>query len=352
MLNFRIFQLAQRHLISFIRHNTSRKFINLCSIYYQFWKGQTSLKYSPFDIIIDPINICNLRCPLCVTGQHKNMRPNGIMPFEDFTKIIDELSQWLYKVRLYSWGEPFLHKDIYHMISYSKSKNIGTEVSTNFINMKAEDMDRLVDSGLEYLVVSLDGASESSYSKYRIGGDFEKVVDNILTLIKKKIEKKSPFPTIEIQFLVMKHNEHELEDIKKLAKELGVDHLRLAPLTVNIKEPEQVKKWLPADEKWSRYDYGNFEDKIYRKRKRCEWLWRSVVINWDSTVSPCCVFEGPKADFGVLKKETFRNIWNNEVYLASRDVFNKKGITSRINTICTRCKGNPLAVDDKQYGLY
>jgi len=352
MLNSRTFKLAQRHLFSFIRHNTARKFLNLCSTYYQLWTGQTTLTNFPFEIIIDPINICNLRCPLCVTGQQKNTRPNGIMPLVDFTKIIDELGQWLFKVRFYSWGEPLLHKNIYDMIFYCSFKNIGTEISTNFVNMRFDDFDRLIDSGLEYLVISLDGASESTYSKYRIGGDFDKVVDNIRILIQKKIVKKSHFPTVEIQFLVMKHNEHEIEDIKKLAQELGVDHLRLAPLTLNVREPEQIKKWLPIDEKLSRYDYDNFEDKVYRKRKRCEWLWRSTVINWDSTVSPCCVFEGPKSDIGVLNNGAFRNIWNNEVYRASRDVFNQKEITSRINTICARCKGNPRAADDKRDGLY
>lgn len=355
MIRLRTLWLIKRHFHSFFRHNTPTKFANLVHIYYQFWRGRRVVQGYPFEIIIDPINFCNLRCPLCVTGQNKNRRPYGTMPFEEFTRIIDEMRQWLYKVRFYSWGEPLLHKDIYRMVSYTRRNNIGTEVSTNFHSFSNEDQDaeKLIDSGLELLIVSLDGTTEKTYMEYRIGGDFRKVLNNIKALTKAKTVKRSHFPVVEIQFLAMKHNEHEIPDMKKLAKELGVDRLRIAPLTLNVRDPNQVKEWLPANEKWSRYDYPTLEDKIYRKRRRCEWLWRSAVINWDSTISPCCVFEGPKSDFGSLKDRSFEKIWNNERYQVSRNVFNKnhKSFTD-LKTICERCKGMPLAEDDQQYGLY
>jgi radical SAM protein with 4Fe4S-binding SPASM domain len=336
-----------------LRHNTSVKFKNLCSLYYQYWRSKASIKGYPFEIIIDPINMCDLRCPLCATGQRKNSRPNGMMPFEEFTRIIDELGQWLYKIRFYSWGEPLLHKDIYRMISYASHKNIGTEVSTNFHHFNATDVDRLMDSGLEHLIISLDGASESTYVRYRVGGNFARVINNIKALKRAKALRKSRLPLVEIQFLVMKHNEHEIKDMKKLAKELGADRLRIAALTLNVKEPAQVKEWLPTKKKWSRYEYHTLEDKIYRKRSRCEWLWRSAVINWDSTISPCCVFEGPKADFGSLKEKSFQEIWNNALYLGARNVFNKnEKISGNSKNICIRCNGIPLAEDDQQYGLY
>lgn len=353
MINLRLLQLAKRHFKTFYRHNTTTKFRNLCSNYYQFWAGKTEITGYPFEIIIDPTNICNFRCPLCVTGQNKNARPNGMMPFDDFTRIINEIGKWLYKVRFYSWGEPLLHKDIYNMISYSSKNNIGTEMSTNFYNFSAQNVDNLMDSGLENLIISLDGATKSTYAKYRQGGEFDKIIDNIQTVMSMKKVKKSQFPHVEIQFLVMKNNEHEIEDIKKLANKLGVDRLRIFPITINVKEPNQVRDWLPNNEKWSRYNYQTLEDKIYKKRRRCEWLWRSAVINWDGTISPCCVFEGPKADLGSLKGKTFLEVWNNDAYRASRGIFTQNGKNSSpINTICTSCKGNPKAEDEKQYGLY
>lgn len=353
MVRLRTLQLVKRHFKSFVRHNTSVKFKNLCSLYYQYWRGKTSIKGHPFEIIIDPTNVCSLKCPLCATGQRKNNRPNGRMPFEEFTRIIDELGRWLYKVRFYSWGEPFVHKDIFRMISYVSHENIGTELSTNFHDFNATDVDKLVDSRLEHLIISLDGARESTYVRYRVGGNFTRVINNIRALMKAKALKKSHKPLVEIQFLVMKHNEHEIKEMKKLAKELGVDRLRLAAITLNVKEPVQVKEWLPTNEKWSRYEYHSLEDKIHRKRSRCEWLWRSAVINWDSTISPCCVFEGPKTDFGSLKEKSFKEIWNNSHYQGARGVFNKNGkISSKPKNICIRCKGIPLAANSQQHGLY
>ena len=309
MLRLRTLQLFKRHFNSFLRHNTPAKLKNLCFIYYQFWKGGTNIKGYPFEIIIDPTNICNLRCPLCVTGQHNNVRTHGMMAFEEFIRIIEDLKRWLYKVRFYSWGEPLLNEDIYRMISYANINNIGTELSTNFHQFSSQDLEKLIDSGLELLIISFDGAKDETYQKYRIGGNFYRVIDNIKILLNEKTLKSIRFPIVEIQFLVMKHNEHEIKDIKKLAKELGVDRLRIAPITLNTRDPKQVNEWLPIDEKWSRYDYQTLEDKIYRKRKRCEWLWRSVVINWDSTISPCCVFEGPHTDFGTLREKLFQNIF-------------------------------------------
>jgi radical SAM protein with 4Fe4S-binding SPASM domain len=282
-----------------------------------------------------------------------NARPFGMMAFEDFASVVDGIGRWLYKIRFYSWGEPLLHKDIYRMISLARQRNIGTELSTSFNPIEHDDVDELVDSGLEHLIISLDGASERTYGTYRVGGDFGRVMRNIHALMEAKTRKKGWGPLVEIQFLVMKHNEHEIQAMKKLAKESGVDRLRLAPISLNVKDPDQVKAWLPADERWSRYEYRRLTDKIYIKRRRCEWLWRSAVVNWDGTISPCCVFEGPKADFGSLKDGPFEEIWNNAHYRSARGAFSKAdGIAGPSKNICVRCRGIPRAADQKQYGLY
>jgi MoaA/NifB/PqqE/SkfB family radical SAM enzyme len=353
MFHLRTVHLFKRHFASFLKHNTSAKLMNLCSIYSQFVKGETCIRGYPVEIIIDPTNMCTLRCPLCVTGQRKNERQSGMMPFSEFTRIIDELGRWLYKVRLYSWGESFLHKDLFAMISYVTRSNIGSEVSTNLQQFSPEDADRLIDTGLELLIVSLDGASRDTYQQYRIRGDFDKVVHNVRAITRARAKRKKSLPVVEIQFLVMRHNEHEIDAIRELAGELGADRVRIAPLTLNVRDAGQMGQWLPREEKWSRYDYGKKVDKIYRKRNRCGWLWRSAVINWDSTVSACCVFEGPKADLGSLRQSSFKAVWNNELYQQSRAVFSQKGKTlGKPRTLCAVCKGDPAARDDRQHGLY
>lgn len=350
---WRKIELVQRHAGAFARHNTAAKMINFSNIYRQFWTGRAAVKCHPCEIIIDPINVCNLRCPLCVTGQHKNTRSQGSMKFEDFAEIIDQLDKWLYLVRFYSWGEPLLHQEIYRMVAHAQSKNIGTELSSNLHNLGPQSAEEMVESGLENLIVSLDGATASVYGKYRVGGDFELVLQNIRTLLKTRRERGRRFPLIEIQFLNMRHNEHQIEDIQKLGRELGVDRVRLVPVTLNVKDATQVSKWLPRDESLSRYDYQTWEDRVYRKRKRCEWLWRSAVFNWDGSISPCCAFEGPKTDFGNLKELSFEDIWNNPCYQSSRDVFDDRSSSDAgIKTICHRCKGKPQAFDEQQLGIY
>lgn len=275
------------------------------------------------------------------------------MGMQDYKNIVDELVRWLYKIRYYSWGEPLLHPDICAMIAYANERNIGTELSSNLQQFGNDGPEGLVRSGLELLIASVDGATQTTYSTYRIGGKLDVVLDNLQALVLTRQAMKKRFPRVEMQFLVMKHNQQEMKEMSVLAKQRGVDRVAFAPLVINTKDPEQVRQWLPDNERLSRYEYATLEDKIFRARRRCPWLWRSAVINWDASVSPCCVFEGPKTDLGNLRNQTFTEIWNGESYQAARKVFS--GITGGATeqpTICTRCKGYPEAYDDKQQGLY
>lgn len=344
--------LVKRHLRFFCRHNTGVKFLNLCLLYFQRWTNRSTLSAYPIEIIIDPINICNLRCPLCPTGQRVSSRPLGRMSFENVQRIIDELTPWLYKIRFYNWGEPLLHPDICKMIAYATRKNIGTEMSTNLNVLDPGRAGALIESGLELLIISLDGADSKTYSQYRIGGDFSRVINNISALVEAKKKSGGKYPVIELQFLTMKHNESQIPAMKALARELGVDSLRFGPVTINIKNKDDWR-WLPASDKMSRYSYRNKKDKIYSQRKKCEWLWRSTVINWDGTVAPCCVYEIREAEFGSLEGKRFAEIWNNENYVHSREVFTKKSRNAGgTRVICSTCKGLPEAMNDEQHGLY
>ncbi len=353
MFSLRLIRLLKRQFGSFLRHNTCAKFRNLCCILYQQWQGTTDVKGYPFEIVVDPTNICTLRCPLCVTGQKLNTRPLGRMALEDYKSIVDELAQWLYKIRYYSWGEPLLHPDICKMITYANERNIGTELSSNLQQFSKDGPEGLVRSGLELLIASVDGATQATYSTYRVGGKLETVLGNLQALVRTRQAMKKRLPRIELQFLVMKHNQQDMEEMRVLAKQHGVDRIAFAPLVINTKDPEQVHNWLPDNEKYSRYEYASLQDRIFRARRRCPWLWRSAVINWDASVSPCCVFEGPKTDFGNLRDQKFADLWNGESYQAARRVFSgRAGGAMEQPTICTRCKGYPEAYDDRQKGLY
>ncbi len=345
--------LAQRHARFFGRHNTPLKMANLLSLYLQKWANRSALTAYPFEIIIEPTNICNLHCPLCPTGQGTATRPPGRMRLETFRGIIDRLGRYLYKVRIYNWGEPLLHPDIFRMIAYATASNVSTEISSHMNVFTEEHAKAMIASGLELLVVSLDGADAETYSRYRVGGDFDAVVRNVALLTEAKRKAGSRYPIVEVQFLAMRHNEGQVREMGRLAARLGADSLRVGPVTLNIRNAEDLS-WLPSEEALSRYYYNEKVDRIYSTRKKCEWLWRSIVVNWDGTAAPCCVYEGRKAELGSILENDFLTVWNSPAYRRSREVFTGGGNKSQggPRTICSYCRGVPTALNDRQHGLY
>src|SRR3989337_1283827 len=218
--------LARRFIFS--KNITLRKFLNFCIISFQYsiTKNSHVIGY-PIELVIDPVDICNLHCPLCPTGQGRNDRSKGKMSFENFRKIIDELGAYLYRVDLHNWGEPLLNDELDKMISYAQTHNIQVRVSSNLNVIDRMKAKKLVKSGLDVLIASIDGASQETYSQYRVGGQFDKVTSGIKLITEIKKELNTSKPSIIWQFLVMRHNEHEIVAAENMAKELDVSQLDL-----------------------------------------------------------------------------------------------------------------------------
>ena len=219
----------------------------------------------PLTIMIEPTNLCNLKCPLCPTGAGRIKRKKGNMEYSHFRKIIDEITPYSFHVRLWNWGEPLLNKKIFRMIAYAKKKNLFVNLSTNSNFLDKDVSEKILKSGLDELIISLDGASEETYKKYRKGGDFQKVINSIkfLTSRKRKSEIKAPY--VKLQFIIMKHNEHEIKNIKNLAEEIGVDELVFK--TVGIMDyfsEEDIREYMPSDKKYSRYIIGKDEVELFK----------------------------------------------------------------------------------------
>lgn len=297
----------------------------------------------PYYITIDPTNYCDLHCPLCPTGQRDTSQPRGKMSFRTFKKIIDELGKYLYSVDLFNWGEPLLNKEVYEMVSYANKKNIWTNISTNFNQFDQGGAKEMILSGLDHLVISLDGASPETYCAYRVGGNFNKVIDNIKLLAKTKEELQSKKPILEWQFLPMKHNEHEIAKAKAMAAQLGVDEFTLRPMRVDMGKEvfedisellEEDNDWLPKNEEYSRYDYKKGSRKT--NLQLCPFLWTTVAIGWDGAVYPCCAVYPEKYSFGNVLKKSFKEIWNGQAYRQSRKLLRKKS-KAKTETVCGIC---------------
>ena len=284
----------------------------------------------PESISIEPTNICNLSCSECPTGTNSLTRQKGDIDLKLFKQIIDDGKKYLYSLILYFQGEPFISKDIYEQIKYAKSNKLYTITSTNGHYLSKENCKNIINSGLDRLLISLDGTSQETYEKYRIGGDFSKVIEGIKTLITTKQEMNSKAPFIILQFLVFKHNQHQIEEIKQLGKELGVDKVEIK--TAQIINNSAINTSIDS---FSRYK--ETDNKLELKSKlpnRCKRMWNSVVVTIDGNISPCCFDKDSMHNYGNYSEISFKEIRKHKNYLA----FSNKILSRRKSIdICTNC---------------
>ena len=321
-----------------------RKLYNLLMARIQYSAGSTRLYYYPARITIESGNICNLRCPLCPTGQRNSSAKKGFLSFTDFKRFIDETGKNLLLIRLYNWGEPLLNKELVKMIEYANEKYIMVKISTN-LSFPIEDSqaEALIKANLQKIYVSCDGASGSTYKTYHIDGDFNSVVSNMKLLIEKKMKLRNQYTDIIWLFHVFKHNEHEIEKARAMAKDMGIK-IAINKMRTDMgkeifetaeKSIERDSKWLPENPE---YNVFNMFEKKPKNRFNCDLLWTETVINWDGSILPCCAVYNETHSFGNIKEDSFKNIWNNEKYISARK--NILGRKSDIKTICHICKTN------------
>lgn len=290
------------------------------------------LESMPYNVVIEPTNSCNLQCPLCSTGIGAQTRKKGILEFENFKKLIDELKDTILQLSLQNWGEATLVKDLPKMIKYASDNGIFTRLSTNFsVKYNDQFFKELMTSGLGILVIDLDGTDQITYEKYRKNGNLELVLENTRKAVKVKEENSLKFPIIQARMLVMKHNEHQIDQFRKISKKMNVDEIELGNIQVN---PNTAKHWLPSNQEFVYETYLK-----ERKVTPCHWPWSGLTINWDGGVSPCCVIDDEKSDFGDIFEQGIKKLWNNEYYVSARSVFSKEKNNSK-STICDICKND------------
>lgn len=305
----------------------------------------------PIKLTVCPGNVCNLKCTLCPAGQNDKGREKGLMEFSTFKKIIDECGPYLYKLDLFNWGEPLLNKDIFKMVRYAKKFKIKITISSNLNHFNEEICSELVESGVDHLIVSLDGASQKSVNKYQVGNNFEEVVSNIKKIAKKKKVLNSVKPFIQWRFLVNRYNENEIEEARDLVEKIGADKLEITIFRCDMgnellftgkEQFENVQEWLPGNETLSMYDYSNKVKKTPRA-DACGWLWTQSTINWNGSVSPCCAVWHEKFDFGNINSESFRKIWNNKKYQEARKI-NRGDRINALDNVCNICYLNNATI--------
>ena len=289
----------------------------------------------PISLSFEPTTSCNLRCPECPSGLRSFTRPTGMLPEDLFKKTIDELHETLLYLIFYFQGEPYLHNGFLDLVKYASEKGIYTATSTNAHFLHDQNARKTVESGLDRLIMSIDGASQETYQSYRVGGKLDKVIEGTKNIIRWKKELKSKTPHVIFQFLVVKPNEHQIDEVYQLAKELGVNEVGLK--TAQIYDYENGSDLIPTIEKYTRYR-KNADGTYSIKNKmlnHCWKMWHSCVITWDGLVVPCCFDKDAHHRLGDVSQTSFKELWRGEKYHEFRSLLLKSRSEIEMCKNCT-----------------
>jgi radical SAM protein with 4Fe4S-binding SPASM domain len=323
---------------NFVRKLTILKLWNFSQILASFYVTKLLKKPVqwglPMTVSIEPTTACNLRCPECPSGLRSFTRETGNLKEDFFRKTIDSIHNRLMYLIFYFQGEPYINPKFLEMVSYANQKGIYTITSTNGHFLNDDNAKKTIESGLNRLIISVDGTTQDTYENYRKEGNLETVLQGARNVVKWKKQMQSSTPHIIFQFLVVKPNEHQIDDIYKLAEEIGIDEVKLK--TAQVYDYKNGNELIPTNERYARYIKK--EDGTYSVKhaliNHCWKLWHACVITWDGLVVPCCFDKDAVHKLGDLKKNTLIEVWQATRY----EIFRKNLVKSREEIdICVNC---------------
>lgn len=317
---------------------TPRRMVNMAKVYASFhWSKFTGKPVhwgQPFSISVEPTTHCNLRCPECPSGLRSFTRPTGQLDAGFFKEMMDGIHRDLLYLTFYFQGEPYLHPEFLDMVTYARSKGIYTATSTNAHYLNDANARKTVESGLDRLIISIDGTTQETYEAYRIGGKLEKVLEGARNVVKWKKELGAKTPHLIFQYLVVRPNEHQVDEVKTLAKEIGMDAVIFK--TAQVYDFRNGNPLIPTIDQYARYrqeDDGTWHIKNSLDNQ-CWKMWHSCVVTWDGKVVPCCFDKDAEHVLGELSANSLKEIWGSDAYRAFRSSIlrSRKEID-----ICTNC---------------
>jgi organic radical activating enzyme len=333
------------------RYLTLRKLSNL--LYCQVEKLRRVARPASFPLVavIDVNSRCNLQCPYCPTGARRDSgRAQSLIDPSIVQRLVDELGQHLISAHLFNWGEPLLHPQIAEMVNMFHTRRIFTAISSNLNAGRKEVLEDLCDAGLDHLAVSISGASQEIYEQYHRTGKLAAVLDNTRHLVEYKKRKHIRNPVIEWKFLAFKHNLHQVESARQLARELGVD----------------VFRWIHGGGPDEALVEGKANSGHHISEKFCHQLWQSVVLQSDGGIAPCCYLYFKQDDVGDYSGDPISKIRQNQAFTTARSLFDTgsaDNLPSDLQHPCLKCgvvheqphlrkylKSNPYAIKGHRTG--
>lgn len=342
------------------RNLANQKYFNLLKALRARREGVLTVDAQPFDVTINASTGCNLSCPYCEVGKGDLLRPAGLLSQQHHDSIMTPLLDTLFIARYFGTGESLLNPRLPEMIALSRNSGVYSVISTN-LSLKLDDayIDRLIDSGLTLLSIACDGASRETYEKYRVGGDFDLVMNNMKRFIARKRERGLQYPLIEWRFLVFSHNEHEVDHARKMALDIGVDivdfYFGVTPKDVE-RQVNGVAKAVgrqlnpatsgPAIDNALRRKDTPFRNLpkpnatagspvlSHQPGGKCDWLYFAAYLYPKGEVAPCCHPGAPQQDMGIAR-HGLDDVWNNDNYQNARAYV--KDNTHQCKALCVDC---------------
>jgi radical SAM protein with 4Fe4S-binding SPASM domain len=299
----------------------------------------------PTHLQVEPTALCNLRCTLCpvTTGMD---RDTGNMEFAVFKQLLDDAGRYGLVVHLWDWGEPFVNPEVYDMIAYAKQYGLKVISSSNgHAFAEEEQAQKLVQSGIDSIIIAIDGITQHTYERYRQHGRLETALTGVRNVLSEKRCAGGTMPLVNLRFLAMAHNEHEIPALIDLAQSLDVDVLSiktLNPYSSDMYAENRDQKrafydsFVPHTDTYRRFqslDEGSRPHRVKRDPP-CKNLWNSPSVHWDGTVCSCTYDYKERHVLGNLTESSFRDIWFGESYRQLRRQFrsNWEGIQ-----LCASC---------------
>lgn len=318
------------------RRGALRRLLNF-AIYLAERGRVVKVHYAPVHAIIEPGNLCQLKCPGCTTGgDNPAARLRRWTALDAMKERIDAVAPCALQVQFSHWGEPFLNPGVFEACAYAADRGIWTLIHSNFSVRIPRLAEKIVASRLCNLVVSADGATQEVYERYRKKGDLELVFENVASVDAEKRRLGRRFPWITAKFIVFDHNWHEAEAFRARALEAGADEvLFIGGLVDVVHQTGRVA---------SEREFDLQELRYLRRRlgNGCRELWEGVSFDHDGALYPCCDAFREKDLFATAQEAAelpMRSHWNNERYQAARAFFaNRSRSLEALPSPCDTCE--------------
>lgn len=278
----------------------------------------------PRQLVLEVASVCNLKCPQCWIGLRwidRNAQ-SKFFPMDLFNQLCDEVQGYVKHVYLHLWGEPTLHPELGSMIR--RVKQFATvDLATHGLFVDESNADDLIQA--DTLSVSIDGLDQETYSQYRVGGDFDKAMAGMKLLASKAPGK------VNWTFVVFKNNEHQIEEAKQIAKEIGVNFGDKPPL---FWDRHAMDSQIPTAEKHRRYYMVNGEWKLKADPLKCREFWQTAYVLPNGDVLTCCYDGNAEWVMGNVKESSLLDVWNGAKYQAARNQHSSGTLNQMCATYC------------------